>query len=371
MIIPLNDLKRQNKPFIREIQKAVKDVMARGWFILGPEVKSFEQEFADYCGAKYCAGLANGTDALELALRALKIDRDDEVVTVANAGMYSTIAIRAIGARPRYVDVDLSKMLMSVDSLDSIISEKTRAVIVTHLYGQIADMPKILKITNRYSIPVIEDCAQAHGAQIEQRKTGNWGILGCFSFYPTKNLGAFGDGGAITTDDSELIGRIRKLCQYGWGRKYYSEINGGTNSRLDEIQAAILRIKLKYLDDGNEQRRKISNDYSKYLCHLDNVKLPLKAKKNNVVHLYVIRSDLRDKIKNHLAKNNIATAVHYPIPDYHQLQEKHGHKKSFENFPNTEVVVSQILSLPCFPGMRRDEIEYVADSIITVAAENC
>lgn len=359
-MIPINDLARHYTSVARKIEQSVKRVLNSGWFILGPEVKAFEQEFSEYCGSSFCIGVGSGTDALEIALRALDIVAGDPVACVANAGFYGSTAISCIGAVPQYVDISCDNMTMNPDALEKTIKKNTRAIIVTHLYGQMADMPKILKIAEQNNIPLIEDCAQAHGASFNDRKAGNWGTLGCFSFYPTKNLGALGDAGAITTSNEQLADRVRLLRQYGWVKKYELGISGGKNSRLDEIQSAVLRTKLKYLDLWNQRRRDIAASLTEGLRDLDLI-LPSNFNKDYVAHLYVIRSERREWIMRKLNQMGIGTDIHYPIPD-HRQETFHGAFAGL-SLPNTERSSLKILTLPCFPEMLNHEIEQVIDSI--------
>ena len=281
--------------------RSVRRVLEREYFVLGPEVDAFERAFADYCGARHCIGVANGTDALELALRALGIEAGDRVAVVANAGGYSAAAVRSIGAVPVWVDVDAGSLTMSPSGLESALAFEPRAVIVTHLYGQLADIASLRALTEAAGVPLIEDCAQSHGARAGGRMAGSFGDVGCFSFYPTKNLGAVGDGGAIVTDDEALSGRIRSLRQYGWSRKYVAEITGGRNSRLDEVQAAVLLDKLPHLDRWNRQRREVARRYSEGLAGLP-LTLPPSHDEDYVAHLYVIRTDERDRLAGYLAR---------------------------------------------------------------------
>jgi dTDP-4-amino-4,6-dideoxygalactose transaminase len=343
MPLLINDLKRHNRALEGELKEAINRVLARGWYILGPEVEAFEHEFAAYCGVKACVGVANGTDALELALRALDVPPGGSVATVANAGMYSTTAILSIGARPLYVDVSEESMNMDPERLTRDVA----AIVVTHLYGRMADVRRIRAIADSAGIPMIEDCAQAHGAEVDGRRAGAWGTLGCFSFYPTKNLGSLGDGGAIVTNDTALAAKIRSLRQYGWTSKYRSTIAGGRNSRLDELQAAILRTKLPHLDGWNERRREIARQYG-----------AARVDSSYVVHLYVVRTPSRDQLRQTLAAAGIATDVHYPIPDYRQ------ESVSLPlNLPVTEKCCSEVLTLPCFPEMTGNEIEDVRNRL--------
>ena len=344
----INEIRRQNHALAVEIQTAVARVLERGWYILGPEVEAFEREFADYCGVHLCVGVANGTDALELALRALDLPSGSRVLTVANAGGYSSTAILAAGLTPVYADVDAVAMTMQPTSAD------VRAVIVTHLYGRMAAMPSILAAAG--GVPVIEDCAQAHGAVLEGRKAGSWGTIGCFSFYPTKNLGALGDGGAVVTRDPALATRLKELRQYGWRSKYKSEVAGGRNSRLDEIQAAILRAKLPHLDQWNRRRREIASRYNEAMRDLT-LTTPL-VDDAYVAHLYVVRSAERDRIRQALAAAGFATNVHYPVPDYSQPSMVSAYK-----LPVTEECCGSVLTLPCFPELTNYELARVADAV--------
>jgi len=360
MMIPINDLKRQYQTISNEIESAIKKVLNSCWYILGPEVESFEREFADYCDVSHCIGVGNGTDALEISLRGLDIGHSDTVACVANAGFYSSSAILSVGAIPQYVDVTLETMTMDPICLEQTIIKDTKAIIVTHLYGQMANMPKILAVAEKHNIPVIEDCAQAHGAVLNGKKAGCWGKLGCFSFYPTKNLGALGDGGVVTTSDEKLAKKIRQLRQYGWEKKYEADIPGGRNSRLDELQAAILRVKLKHLDGWNNKRRKIAARFTDELNGLD-LLLPNNIGEDYVAHLYVVRTNNRVQLIKKLKDAGIATDIHYPIPDYKQ-KSLIGKFDSI-NLPNTEKCIKKVLSLPCFPEMSKEELSTVIKTV--------
>ncbi len=361
--IPLNDLKRHTAPLREALQAALSRVVESGWFILGPEVEAFEREFAAYCGAAQCVGLANGTEALEIGLRALRIVPGDEVITVANAGMYSTTAIRAVGATPVYAEIDAATLLMDPQGLEAVITPRTRAVIVTHLYGRLAEMDVLLAIARRHHLAVIEDCAQAHGAQSQDKRAGSWGDVGCFSFYPTKNLGALGDGGAIVTSDAQVAQRVRWLRQYGWTTKYHSEIPAGRNSRLDELQAAALRVKLAYLDAWNEARRAIAARYALALANTG-LRLPLDSVQGNMIyHLYVVRAVQRDALQAALKQRAIGCDIHYPVPDYLQPAcADLGYRQGL--LPVTENACAEVLSIPCFAELTMGEVERVALSIV-------
>lgn len=363
--IPFNDLGRRTAPLSGDIDAAIRSVVASGWFILGPQVEAFEAEFAAFCGAGHCIGTANGTDALELSLRALEIGPGDRVATVANAGGYSTAAILATGAEPLYVDVDPRSMTMDPRTLAASLAPGVRAVIATHLYGRMAEMPAILRAAAR--TPVIEDCAQAHGARLDGRSAGSWGVMGCFSFYPTKNLGALGDGGAIVTGDSGLASRVRSLAQYGWNGKYRSQLTGGRNSRLDEIQAAVLRVNLPRLDAWNTRRQAIACDYNRMLEH-SGIALP-EPGADYVAHLYVVRTADRDATCAALRAHSIGYDIHYPIPD-HQQASAAGRTWASCDLPTTEACCRAVLSLPCFAELQDVEVRAVAAVVLATIEPN-
>ncbi|BBJ00620.1 aminotransferase [Ferrigenium kumadai] len=340
-----------------ELSAAIDRVLRSGWFVLGPEVSAFEAEFASYCGAKHCVSLANGTDALELALRALDIGEGKAVLTVANAGMYSTVAILAAGAKPVYAEVRPDTLLVDTADVARILEhEKIDAIIVTHLYGLLGDIRQVIELARARGIPVIEDCAQAHGAVRDGRKAGSFGDIACFSFYPTKNLGALGDGGAIVTSRDDLAGKVRQLRQYGWSGKYHAELPGGRNSRLDEMQAAVLRVMLPRLDQWNARRREIAARYSRGIEH-PKVTVPAIHGDDYVAHLYVIRTPERDRLKQHLAGAGIPCDIHYPVPDY--AQEACRHLFEGVDRPVTAQACGEVLTLPCFPEMADDEVDFI------------
>ena len=260
MIKSINDLTIHNKPLNNALNEEVCKVIGSGWYVLGQAVETFELAFADYCNASSCVSVASGTDALEMALRALGVGEQDEVITVANAGGYSTAAILACGAVPRYIDISLENLLIDLSSLPELLNDRTKVIIVTHLFGQAVAMDRVMEIADKAGISVIEDCAQPHGARWNGRPVGSLGAVGCFSFYPTKNLGALGDGGVVISSDPEIVFRLKQLRQYGWGSKYRSVLPGGRNSRLDEMQAAVLSVKLPYLDSWNAERRTVAEN---------------------------------------------------------------------------------------------------------------
>ena len=358
--VPFNDLRRQTEAMRAALERAVLGVMDSGKYVLGPNVSAFQDEFARYCGARHCVGVANGTDALELALRAFAPAPGGEVITVANAGMYGTSAILAIGAKPLFADIDPATMTMSPDSLARHISTQTAAVVVTHLYGQLADMEALTEITARYEVPLIEDCAQAHGAERNGRKAGAIGTVGCFSFYPTKNLGALGDAGALVTNDDGLASTLLRLRQYGWARKYEAVHPIGRNSRLDELQAAILRTKLPYLDGWNARRREIIRRYSARANAA--ITVPNPVAQDHVGHLCVVRSRRRAALREYLAAKGIVTEIHFPVPDHRQSVVRDV-APSAAALQITDATTAEILSLPCFPEMTEEEIAWVCEAL--------
>lgn len=356
--IPANALDRHIAPLVDELREAAGKVIASGYFVLGPHVKEFEKEFADYCGASECVGVANGTDALELGLRAIGISEGSRVGVIANAAMYGTSAVLACGAEPVFIDIDPATQLISTESLEEIAGNVTLdAVIVTHLYGQLAQMETIAALASRFGFKVFEDCAQAHGAQDEKgRKAGTFGLASSFSFYPTKNLGALGDGGAVVTSDNDVAERVRKLRQYGWTAKYQNGLEGGRNSRLDEIQAAMLSAMLPNLDRWNERRRQIVKTYVAGITHPE-ILLPASPGNDNVGHLFVVRTTRRDDFRRHLDSLGIGTDVHYPTPDHMQpiLKARFAGVK----LPVTEEACQRVVTLPCFPELTDAEVETV------------
>jgi dTDP-4-amino-4,6-dideoxygalactose transaminase len=355
----INDLRRHQEFTAPLISEALTRVVASGWFILGTESEAFEREFSDYCGVPHAAGVANGTDAIEVALRALGVRSEDLVATVANAGFYTCIALNAIGAKPLFIDVDAQTHVMDIERLEEALeTAHPAAIVVTHLYGQLADMARLMKLAEHAGIPVLEDCAQAHGAARAGRRAGSFGDAASFSFYPTKNLGAIGDGGAIVTRHAHVDLKVRQLRQYGWSAKYRVMTRGGRNSRLDELQAAVLRAKLPLLDGWNERRRAIARRYSEGLRHTDLV-VPLPAGPDYVAHLYVIRARHRDLLRAHLQTAGISAEVHYPIPD---PQQPVWQGSMAAELPVTEKLAREVVTLPCFPELSDSEV----DSVIAV-----
>lgn len=357
-IVPLFSAAAVNAPF--DLSRALDRVLKSHSFVLGQEVKQFEAEFAAYTGVAHCVSVANGTDALELALHAVGVQRGDAVVCVANAGFYSATAIHLVGAEPTYVDVDADSLCMSATALANALQARPRAVIATHLYGQLADIETLARLCRDAGIPLIEDCAQAHGASRGAGRAGSFGDISCFSFYPTKNLGALGDGGAVLTNSAPLAASVAALRQYGWGRKYEVTRLGGRNSRLDEIQAAILREKLPALDLQNSQRREIARRYGKSFSPLP-LRLPFSVGDDYVAHLYVVRCESRDDLRAHLTACGVATDVHYPISDIRQ--PAFGASRQDQSLPATEDACRTALTLPCFPGMADAQVDHVVASV--------
>lgn len=358
-MIRINDLARHHVSLQTSLARVAREVLESGWYVLGRHGEAFERAFADFCGTAHAIGVASGTDALELALRALEVGPGDEVVTVPNAGMYATVAILTVGATPVFADVDAATMTLDVEHLEHVLGPRTKAVVLTHLYGRLADLEGTLELANDRSVPVVEDCAQAHGAVLGGQRAGSFGALGCFSFFPTKNLGACGDAGAVTTSDPDLAGRLRQLRQYGWSEKYRAAIAGGRNTRLDELQAAILSEKLPHLPQWNARRVAIAERYSKEIRHTS-VTVPRIEAGRHVAHLYVVQCAARDALREHLRNDGIAAEVHYPVADHRQpaLADRFGDVR----LPVAERLVGEVLTLPCFPEMTDDEVERVVAS---------
>jgi aminotransferase EvaB len=343
-----------------DLAGAVGRVLASNSFVMGREVAQFEEEFARFTGVDHCISVANGTDALELALRALQVRPGQRVACVANAGFYSSTAINLVGAVPAFVEVDEQTLTMSPGALAEVLAQRPAAVIATHLYGQLAAIERLAQMCQAAGIPLVEDCAQSHGARRDGRRAGSFADASCFSFYPTKNLGALGDGGAVLTRDEQLAGRLKALRQYGWSRKYEVSVLGGRNSRLDEMQAAILREKLPRLEQQNAQRRSIAQRYNEAFAGLP-LRLPPSVGDDYVAHLYVVRTAQRDALRAHLQECGVATDVHYPIADFRQpaIAESHAGVQ----LPVTEAACATVMSLPCFPGLSEPDVEQVIQSV--------
>lgn len=368
LIVPQNDLKASYLAHQREIDEAIRQTLDSGWYILGQQVAAFEQEFAAYLGASHCIGVANGTDALTLALRACGIGEGDAVITVSHTAVATVAAIELAGASPLLVDIDPETFTISPLAIENAINNyqgkaRIKAVIAVHLYGHPAEMSAIAELARRFNLRVIEDCAQAHGAKTGKRSVGSLGNIAAFSFYPTKNLGALGDGGAVVTNDADLAERARSLREYGWRERYVSEI-AGMNSRLDEIQAAILRVKLRFLEEENERRQQIARGYDETLA---TASLQLPAHRGDILHAfhqYVVRSSKRDALKARLKEQGIATLIHYPVPVHLQPAYRNRVMIGSNGLLETERAAREILSLPMFPQLSDEQVERVCQTII-------
>ena len=355
-VIPFNDLSRSDPEVRARIQEAVARVIASGWYVMGPEHNGFETELAQYVGVRHAIALGNGTDALELALAAVGVRAGDTVVSVANAGAYSTIAARLLGARAVFADIDPVTLQMTPATFEAtlaVLDDAPRAVVVTHLYGAMADVREITRIARDRGIAVVEDCAQALGATWDGKRAGTFGDIATTSFYPTKNLGALGDGGAVYTDDDDLATAVRRMRQYGWDSKYHIAHDHGRNSRLDEMQAAILRVKLPQLDRLNERRRTIHRSYEAATSRMVG-----RSSESFIAHLAVLTADDRDAVRAALLAAGVATDVHYPIPDHHQ--DFPTDPPARVSLPVTERASAAVLSVPMFPELTDAEVERVS-----------
>lgn len=370
-IIPQTDPRAGYLAHCEEIDAAVHKVLNAGRYILGDEVRAFEREFAAYVGRTYAIGVASGTDALVIALKAFGIGAGDLVFTVSHTAVATVAAIELAGATPVLVDIEPGRYTMDPDSLESALTNPPagtpKAVVPVHLYGQPADMPRILSLAHRYGLRIIEDCAQCHGAALNGRMAGAWGDVAAFSFYPTKNLGAIGDGGMLVTDDGALAEKLHLLQQYGWRERYVSEVPGG-NSRLDEIQAAILRIKLRYLDCENARRMAIARLYDKRLAGTQ-LDLPdIRAGARHVFHQYAVCCPRRDSLRAFLEEQGIGTLIHYPVPIH--LQPAYARRiSSVVNLSRTEDVAQKVISLPMFPQLSEHQAERVCDAVFKFMSE--
>ncbi|WP_127579937.1 DegT/DnrJ/EryC1/StrS family aminotransferase [Paenibacillus koleovorans] len=367
MNIPLLDLKAQHATIRPEILEAVTRVLDGGHYIMGPEVKQFEEAMARYCGVKYAIGVANGTDALLLVLDALGIGPGDEVITSPFTFFASAEVISQVGARPVFVDIDPNTYNIDVDQLKKAITPRTKAIIPVHIFGQPADLDKIMELAKSQEIAVIEDACQAIGATLNENKVGSIGKAGCFSFFPTKNLGGYGDGGIVVTNDDVLADRIRTLRVHGSKKKYYHDMIG-YNSRLDTLQAALLLVKLEKIDDWNQARREKAQYYSESFSSLP-IKTPtVKSGREAVFHLYVIESEARDDLQLELTEKGIASGVYYPVPLHLQhVYNDLGYKAG--DFPVSEAVSKRVLALPLYPEMTMDQQDYIIDTIANFCAK--
>ncbi|MDP2883957.1 MAG: DegT/DnrJ/EryC1/StrS family aminotransferase [Ignavibacteria bacterium] len=369
MKIPLVDLKAQYASIKPDIDAAVQHVLDETDFISGSAVTEFEKSFAAYCGARSAVGLANGTDALQLSLLALGVGKGDEVITAVNTFIATSEAISATGARPVFIDNDPQTYTIDVKKIEEKISPRTKAIIPIHLYGQPAAMDAINEIAARHNMVVIEDAAQAHGASFKGKTVGTLGRLACFSFYPGKNLGAYGDAGAIATNDEGLADKVRMLANHGRLKKYEHEIEG-YNSRLDTLQAAILSVKLRHLSSWTEKRQRNASTYSQLLAPAANIVTPVvHPDATHVFHLYVVRVRHRENVQQALKEAGIATGIHYPIPLHMQPAYKHLGIPT-GSYPVAERFASEIMSLPMYPELSADQIAFICDTLIKACQSN-
>lgn len=360
MKIMPNRLDRGFFMYQEEFEKKAIDVLRSGWYVLGHEVEDFEKEFADYTESKFCVGLASGLDALWIAFRVLGIGAGDEVIVQGNTYIASVMGITINGATPVFVEPDEYNNI-DASKIEEKITEKTKAILVVHLYGQASNMGPIVELARKYNIRLVEDCAQSHGARFDGKMTGTFGDIGCFSFYPSKNLGAFGDAGAIVTDDKEIAEAVRVFRNYGSEKRYYNKVVG-TNSRLDEMQAGLLRVRLSHLDELIQEKQQICERYLREISN-DKIQLPqIREGATHIWHQFVIRCEEREKLIDYLNEKGIGTIIHYPIPPhlseaYRYLGLKEG------DLPITEKYANEVLSLPLYNGMDDEEINYVIEMI--------
>lgn len=359
MILP-NDLGRQFSLHAEEYEQKAVEVLRSGWYVLGKEVATFEREWAEFVGAKYCVGLASGLDALWIAFRLLGIGAGDEVIVSANAYIACVMGITINGATPVFVEPDIYDNI-NAEAIEAVITPHTRAILAVHLYGQACDMGRIIKIAKRHSLLVVEDCAQSHGNHWQGRTVGSFGKIGCYSFYPTKGCGAFGDGGCIVTDDEALAEACRIFRNYGSSRRYHNEVVG-TNSRLDELQAGLLRVRLRHLPELNAERCRLAE---RYFANISNpaVRLPqVRPGADCVWHQFVVHCQLRDALAEYLATQGIGSLIHYPIPPH--LSEAYRYLgKQRGDYPIAERYADEVLSLPMFNGMTEAEQQQVIDAV--------
>lgn len=361
-MILVNDLRKGFELYQKEYEDKAIEILRSGWYVLGHEVRAFEQEWADYCGSKYCVGLASGLDALWLAFKVLGIGEGDEVIVQGNTYIASIMGVTINGATPVFVEPD-QYYSIDADRIEEKITEHTKAVLVVHLYGIPAEMDKITDICNRYNLRLVEDCAQSHGALFDGKMTGTFGDIGCYSFYPSKNMGAFGDGGAVITDSERIAADMKMYRNYGSEKRYYNKVVGA-NSRLDELQAGLLRIKLSHLEELTHEREQIAERYIRKIKN-DAIELP-KAREGegsrNVWHQFVVRCEERDELIKYLKGKGIDTLIHYPIPPH--LSEAYnymGYRKGF--LPITEMYADRVCSIPIYNGMSKEEQEKIIDAI--------
>lgn len=357
--------KAQYLAYRAQIDAAIQRVLESGYYVLGTEVKAFESEFAAYATSKHCVAVGSGTEALHVAIRALGIGPGDEVITTAHTAVATVSAIELAGATPVFADIDARYFTLDTAAVERVISPATKAIIAVHLYGQPADVSGLAALAKRHGLKLIEDCAQAHGAEYQGRRVGSMGDVGCFSCYPTKNLGAIGDGGMIVTHDDAVATQCRLLREYGWAERYVSHISG-FNSRLDELQAAILRVKLPALDADNQRRRDIAARYDRELAGLPLVLPERRPETSHVFHLYVVRAQARDRLQDHLRSAGVGALIHYPVPIH--LQKAYlGKVRGGESLPETERAAREVLSLPMYPELSEAEVSSVIGALRSYA----
>ena len=360
MKIMPNRLDRGFQLYQEEFEKKALEILRSGWYVLGREVSSFEEEFAAYTGGKHCIGLASGLDALWIAFRVLGIGKGDEVIVQGNTYIASVMGITINGATPVFVEPD-EYFNIDASQIEEKITGKTKAILVVHLYGQASDMDTIMETARKHNLRVVEDCAQSHGARFRGKMTGTFGDIGCFSFYPSKNLGAFGDGGAIVTDDSSIADDVRIFRNYGSEKRYYNKVVG-TNSRLDELQAGLLRVRLSHMQELEEEKRKICSRYLAELCHPDIILPDTREGATHIWHQFVIRTEQRQELIDYLNRKEIGTIIHYPIPPH--LSEAYQYLNVCRgSLPVTEHYAETVLSIPLYNGMTDEEQNFVIDAI--------
>lgn len=360
MKIMPNRLDRGFQLYQEEFETKALEVLRSGWYVLGKEVSSFEEEFAAYTGGKHCIGLASGLDALWIAFRVLGIGKGDEVIVQGNTYIASVMGITINGATPVFVEPD-EYFNIDASQIEEKITGKTKAILVVHLYGQASNMDIIMEIARKHNLRVVEDCAQSHGARFRGKMTGTFGDIGCFSFYPSKNLGAFGDGGAIVTDDSSIADDVRIFRNYGSEKRYYNKVVG-TNSRLDELQAGLLRVRLAHMQELEEEKRKICSRYLAELCHPDIILPDTREEATHIWHQFVIRTEQRQELIDYLNRKEIGTIIHYPIPPH--LSEAYQYLNVCRgSLPVTEHYAETVLSIPLYNGMTDEEQNFVIDAI--------
>jgi dTDP-4-amino-4,6-dideoxygalactose transaminase len=362
MIVPFVSFQPMHTLIKQEVSEAFENFYDSYWYVLGKKLEKFESEYATFNEVKFSLGVSNGLDALFLSLKALGISKGDEVILPANTYIATALSVTYLGAKPIFIDPNNKTYNIDVDSIENRITARTKAIIPVHLYGQACEMDKIMNIASKYNLKVVEDNAQAHGAKFKNRITGSWGDINATSFYPGKNLGALGDGGAITTNDLNLYKKVKLLRNYGSGEKYKNEIIG-YNMRLDELQASFLSVKLKYLNSWTAQRQKIALQYDEMLKGVGDIVIPfVHPDSTHSYHLYVIRTANRDELHDFLATKGIGTLIHYPIPPHLQEAYKYlGHKQG--DYPIAEHLSKSVLSLPIWPGINPEQVEYVVSEI--------